>query len=112
MWIVRLALSRPYTFLVLALLIMIIGPLSIMRMPTDIFPNINIPVVSVLWTFTRMSPQELGDRITSTFERAVTTTVDDIQHIESESLLGISVTKLFFQPSVNIDLALSQVTAI
>lgn len=112
MWIVRLALSRPYTFLVLALLLMILGPLSILRMPTDIFPNINIPVVSVLWTFAGLPPDEMGNRITSNFERAVTTTVNDIQYISSESLTGISITKLFFQPSVNIDVALSQVTAI
>ena len=112
MWIVRLALSRPYTFIVLALLLLILGPLAIMRMPTDIFPDINIPVVSVVWSYTGLSPQEMGDRITSNFERAVTTTVNDIEHIDSESLTGVSVTKIFFQTSVNIDIALSQVTAV
>jgi multidrug efflux pump subunit AcrB len=112
MWIVQLALSRPYTFIVLALLLLILGPLAIMRMPTDIFPDINIPVVSVVWSYTGLPPDEMGDRITSNFERAVTTTVNDIEHIESESLTGVSVTKLFFQTSVNIDVALSQVTAV
>jgi multidrug efflux pump subunit AcrB len=112
MWIVRIALSRPYTFIVLALLLMIIGPLAIMRTPTDIFPDINIPVVSVLWSFTGMTPEEMADRITANFERAVTTTVNDIEHIESESLYGVSITKVFFQPSVQIAVALSQITAI
>lgn len=112
MWIVWIALSRPYTFIVLALMLLIIGPLAIMRTPTDIFPDINIPVVSVVWTYTGLPPDEMGDRITSVFERAVTTTVNDIEHIESESLIGVSVTKLFFHPGVSIDIALSQVTAI
>lgn len=112
MWIVWIALSRPYTFIVLALMLLIIGPLAIMRTPTDIFPDINIPVVSVVWSYTGLPPDEMGDRITSVFERAVTTTVNDIEHIESESLIGVSVIKLFFQPDVNVDMALSQVTAI
>ncbi len=112
MWIVRLALSRPYTFIVLALLILILGPLAIIRTPTDIFPNINIPIISVVWSYTGLPPDELANRITSNFERAVTTTVNDIEHIESQSLTGVSVTKLFFHPSVNIDFALSQVTAV
>ncbi|MDR3476461.1 MAG: efflux RND transporter permease subunit [Gammaproteobacteria bacterium] len=112
MWIVRIALSRPYTFIVLALMLLIIGPLAIQRTPTDIFPNINIPVVSVVWSYTGLPPDEMANRITSVFERTVTTTVNDIEHIESESLIGVSVTKIFFQPGVNIDIALSQVTAI
>ncbi|CDZ75903.1 Cation efflux system protein CusA [Legionella massiliensis] len=112
MWLVWVALSRPYTFIVLALVLLIIGPLAILRTPTDIFPNINIPVVSVVWSYTNLPPEEMADRITSIFERAVTTTVNDIEHIESESLLGVSVTKLFFHQGVNIDVALSQVTAI
>ena len=112
MWIVRIALSRPYTFIVLALLLMIIGPLAILRTPTDIFPNIDIPVVSVLWSFTGMTPEEMADRITANFERAVTTTVNDIEHIESQSLYGVSITKIYFQPSVQIAVALSQITAI
>lgn len=112
MWIVWIALSRPYTFIVMALMLLIIGPLAIMRTPTDIFPDINIPVVSVVWSFTGLPPDEMGNRITSVFERAVTTTVNDIEHIESESLIGVSVVKLFFHPNVNVDMALSQVTAI
>ena len=112
MWIVWIALSRPYTFIVLALMLLIIGPLAIMRTPTDIFPDINIPVVSVVWNYTGLPPDDMGNRITSVFERAVTTTVNDIEHIESESLIGVSVIKLFFQAGVNIDIALSQVTAI
>lgn len=112
MWIVWIALSRPYTFIVLALMLLIIGPLAILRTPTDIFPDINIPVVSVVWNYTGLPPKEMGDRITSVFERAVTTTVNDIEHIESESLIGVSITKLFFHPHTSIDVALSQVTAI
>jgi|HubBroStandDraft_1064217.scaffolds.fasta_scaffold00037_69 CzcA family heavy metal efflux pump len=112
MWIVRVALERPYTFIVLALLLLIFGPLTLLRTPTDIFPNIGIPVVSVVWNYTGLPPQEMGDRISANFERALTTTVNDIEHIESQSLQGIGVVKIFFQPTVNIDVALSQVTAI
>lgn len=112
MWLVWVALSRPYTFIVLALMLLIIGPLAILRTPTDIFPNINIPIVSVVWNYNGLPPDEMANRITSVFERAVTTTVNDIEHIESESLIGVSVTKLFFHQGVNIDVALSQVTAI
>lgn len=112
MWLVRIALTRPYTFIVLAMVIVIIGVLSILRTPTDIFPNINIPVVSVVWTYSGLPPDEMANRITSIFERAVTTTVNNIEHIESESLLGVSVTKLFFQPNVNIAVGLAEVTAI
>jgi multidrug efflux pump subunit AcrB len=112
MWIVRIALSRPYTFIVLSLLLLIFGPLTIMRTPTDIFPNIGIPVVSIVWSYTGLPPQEMADRITGNMERAMTVTVNDIEHIESQSLSGVSVTKVFFQPTVNIDVALSQVTAV
>lgn len=112
MWLVRIALSRPYTFIVLALLLLIIGPLSIMRTPTDIFPDINIPVISVIWSYNGMPPDDMGNRITSVFERVLPTTVNDIEHIESESLIGVSVVKIFFQPGVQIDMALSQVTSI
>src|SRR5476649_2682511 len=112
MWIVRIALERPYTFIVLSLLLLLLGPLAIVRTPTDIFPNIGIPVVSVVWSYTGLPPDEMGMRITSNFERAVSTTVNDIEHIESQSTTGVSVTKLFFQPGANIDVALSQVTAI
>lgn len=112
MWIVRIALTKPYTFIVLALLLLILGTLAILRTPKDIFPNINIPVVSVVWSYTGLRPEEMAGRITSNFERALTTTVNDIQHIESQSLTGVSVTKIFFYPSVQIGTALSQVTSI
>jgi multidrug efflux pump subunit AcrB len=112
MWIVRLALSRPYTFIVLAILLFILGPLAIFRTPTDIFPFINIPVVSVVWNYSGLPPAQMGSRIVSNFERAVTTTVNDIEHIESESLLGVGVVKIFFQPKVQIGMAIGQVTAI
>ncbi len=112
MWIVRLALRRPYTFVVLALLLLILGPIVILRTPTDIFPNINIPVVSVLWNYSGLNPQEMADRIVSQTERALTTTVDNIQHSESQSLNGIAVVKVFFQPGANIERALAQITAI
>ncbi|MDP3559572.1 MAG: efflux RND transporter permease subunit [Legionellaceae bacterium] len=112
MWLVRIALSRPYTFIVLAMMLLILGILSILRTPTDIFPTINIPVVSVVWNYNGLPPDEMANRITSIFERAVTTTVNDIEHIESESLIGVSVTKLFFQPGVDIAVAIGEVTAI
>ncbi len=112
MWIVRLALLRPYTFIVMALLLLILGVLAIFRTPTDILPNINIPVVSVVWQYIGLPPEEMADRITSIFERAVTTTVDNIEHMESQSLNGVSVVKIFFQPKVSVDLAVAQVTAI
>ena len=112
MWIVRLALRRPYTFVVVALVIMILGPLVIFRTPTDIFPNINIPVVSIIWNYTGLSAEEMANRIINLTERSLTTTVDDIEHIESQSLNGISVVKVFFQPNANINKAIAQVTAI
>src|SRR5437588_1928733 len=112
MWIVRLALRRPYTFVVLALLLLIMGPIVILRTPFDIFPNINIPVVSILWNYSGLNPQEMSDRIVSQTERALTTTVDNIQHSESQSLNGIAVVKVFFQPGANIERALAQITAI
>jgi len=99
MWIVRIALNRPYTFVVLALLILGIGPLTIARTPTDIFPNIDIPVVSVIWNYGGLSAQEMADRIISNFERSLTTAVNDIEHIESTSLRGISVVKVFLHES-------------
>jgi len=111
MWIVRLALAKPYTFIVLALLILLASPVAIERMPTDIFPNINIPVVAADWTYTGLSPQEFEGRIVSTYERGLTTTVNDIQYIDSQTLNGKSVVKIFFQPGVNINTAIAQVTA-
>src|SRR5580698_1154289 len=112
MWIVRLALRRPYTFVVLSILLLILGPIVIIRTPTDIFPNINIPVVSVIWNFTGLSPQEMGNRITTPFERNLTTTVSDIQHIESQTLNGIAVLKIFFHPSANVPSAVAEITAV
>ncbi|HEU0118550.1 MAG TPA: efflux RND transporter permease subunit, partial [Alphaproteobacteria bacterium] len=112
MWIVRIALERPYTFVVLALLLLIFGPITIMRTPVDIFPNIGIPVIATIWGFTGLPPDEMADRITGSYERAMTTTVNDIQHIESQSLTGIAVVKTFFHPNVNVDMALAQTTAI
>ena len=112
MWIVRLALRRPYTFVVLSLLLFIVGPVVMLRTPVDIFPNIDIPVVSVIWNYAGMSPRELSDRIVLPFERSLTTTVNDIEHSESQTLNGISVTKIFFRPTVNISQAVAQVTAI
>src|SRR5947209_5273355 len=112
MWIVALALRRPYTFVVLALLLLILGPIVILRTPVDIFPNIDIPVVSILWNYGGLNPQEMSDRIVSQTERALTTTVDDIQHSESQSLNGIAVVKVFFQPHANIEKAIAQITAI
>ena len=112
MWIVRIALERPYTFLVLAILILIASPVVIGRMPTDIFPNIDIPVVASDWTFVGLSPGEFEGRIVSSYERTLSTTVSDIEHVESQTLNGMSVIKIFFQPTVNINAAMAQVTAI
>ena len=111
MWIVQLALRRPYTFVVMAIVIMILGGLSIIRTPKDIFPNINIPVVSVLWNYYGLSPEQMANRIAVLNERSLTLTVNDIEHMESESLNGIAHIKIFFQPGASISTALSQVTA-
>ena len=112
MWIVRLALRRPYTFAVVALLLMILGPLAIVSMPVDIFPNIDIPVVSMIWEYSGFSPEQMADRIVTLSERSLTTTVNDIQHVESTSVNGRAVIKIYFQPGVNIGNAVAQVTAI
>src|SRR5271157_4905669 len=112
MWIVRLALRRPYTFAVLALLLMILGPLAVFNMPTDIFPNINIPVVAIVWQYTGLSPEQMANRIVYQSERSLTTTVNDIEHIESNSMNGIGVIKVFFQPKVDIGNAVAQITAV
>ncbi len=112
MWIVRLALRRPYTFVVVALLLVILGPLVILNTPTDIFPNIDIPVVSVIWRYTGFNAQQMSDHIVTLTERSLTTTVDDIEHIESQSLNGTAVVKIFFQPTANIQKAIAQVTAV
>jgi CzcA family heavy metal efflux pump len=112
MWIVALALRRPYTFVVMALLILILSPVVIFRTPTDIFPDINIPVISVVWNYSGLSPKDMSERITSQTERGLTTLVNDIEHIDSQSLNGVAVVKIFFRPSANIQTALAQVTAI
>ncbi len=112
MWIVRLALRRPYTFVVVAILIAVLGGLSISTMETDIFPQINIPVVSIIWSYSGLSPTEMEDRITTVVERALTTTVNDIQHMESQSLRGISVIKIFFQPGANVTEAVTESTSL
>jgi len=111
MWIVRLALNRPYTFVVLAILILIAAPVLILRTPTDIFPNINIPVVSVAWQYTGLSPEEVEGRITGPYERSLTTLVDNIQHIESTSLNGEDIVKIYLQPGASLDTANAQVSA-
>ena len=112
MWIVRLALRRPYTFIVFALLILILGVYSILSMPTDIFPNIDIPVITVVWNYAGLSAEEMANRIVSNSERGMTTTVSDIEHIESQSLAGVAVIKIFFQPHANVASAVAQVTSI
>jgi CzcA family heavy metal efflux pump len=112
MWIVQLALRRPYTFIVLALLILIVGPLAILRMPTDIFPNINIPIVSVIWRYNGLATQEMEGRIVSNFERAMSSTVNDIERIESQTYNGVAVVKVFFHGGANIPASLAQITAI
>jgi multidrug efflux pump subunit AcrB len=112
MWIVRLALRRPYTFVVVSILILIMGGLAIVRTPTDIFPTIDIPVISIIWNFNGLVPQDMSDRIVSVTERALTTTVDNIEHIESQSLYGVAVVKVFLQPTANIQQGIAQITAI
>lgn len=112
MWLVRIALKRPYTFVVMSMLIVIMGIFSILRMPTDIFPDIDIPVISVIWNYRGLSPEEMEQRIVTNYERVLTTTVNDIEHIESQSLTGVSVIKIFFQPGARIEAATAQVTAV
>jgi len=112
MWIVRLALRRPYTFIVMAMLIVILGVFSILRMPTDIFPDIDIPVISVIFNYGGLPPEEMEKRIVSNFERFATTTVNDIEHIESQSLTGMAILKIYFQPGARIEAAVAQVTAV
>jgi multidrug efflux pump subunit AcrB len=112
MWIVRLALRRPYTFVVMAMLIVLLGGVTIARMPTDIFPDIDIPVIAVVWNYAGLPPDEMDKRIVANYERGLTTTVNDIEHIESQSLAGIAVVKIFFQPGAKIEAATAQVTAI
>ena len=112
MWLVRMALRRPYTFVVMAMLIVALGALTIAQMPTDIFPDIDIPVISVIWNFPGLTPEDMEKRIVNNYERFLTTAVNDIEHIESQSLTGISVVKIYFQPGAKIEAATAQVTAV
>jgi len=112
MWIVRVALRRPYTFVVMSILILVMGMVAIFRTPTDIFPNINIPVVSIIWNYGGLIPKDMSNRIVFVTERSLTTTVDNIEHIESQSLYGVAVVKVYFQPNANIERAIAQITAI
>src|SRR5437899_3124010 len=112
MWIVRLALARPYTFVVMALVILLLTPVVLLRTPVDIFPDINIPVITLIWTYNGLEPQEMEQRIVSNVERGVTVLVNDVEHIESQSLSGLALIKVFFQPGANIQTALAQTAAI
>ena len=111
MWIVRLALRRPYTFVVMAMAIVLLGLVAIFRMPTDIFPEVDIPVISVIWQYPGMSPGEMEGRMVRQFEGFLTTTVNDIEHIESQSLNGVAVIRVYFQPGAKIEEAEAQVVA-
>jgi len=111
-WLVKVALDRPYTFIVMALMILIFGPLAALRTPTDIFPNIGIPVVGVAFSYTGLSPDEMGARMLSNYERFLSTTVNDVEHVESTSMTGLGIVKIFFQPNVDIRLATAQVTSV
>src|ERR1700724_1274425 len=110
--LVRIALQRPYTFIVLALVILIVGPLAALRTPTDIFPDIRIPVIAVIWQYTGFPPDQMVGRMGTPFERGVTTTVNDIEHIEANSYTGVGIIKIFFQPTADIRTANAQVTAV
>jgi multidrug efflux pump subunit AcrB len=112
MWIVRLALRRPYTFVVAALVLVLLGIVTIRQTPVDIFPEIDIPVVSVIWSYDGISPQEMEGRIVTISERAMTTTVNGIEHIERTSLNGTAVIRIYFQPGTKIEAAVAQITAI
>jgi len=112
MWIVRLALLRPYTFIVMAILIVILGGISIFTTPTDIFPYINIPVVGVIWNFQGISPDDMAKRILTVSERAMTTTVNNIERMESTAYNGVGLIRVYMQPGTNVDLAVAQITAV
>ncbi|MDE3164347.1 MAG: efflux RND transporter permease subunit, partial [Acidobacteriota bacterium] len=112
MWIVRIALERPYTFIVFALMILIVSPVIIQRTPTDVFPNIDIPVVAAAFNYNGLNAEEMEERITSVYERILTTTVNDVEHIESQSIDGRAIIKIFFQPTANVHAATAQVTAV
>jgi multidrug efflux pump subunit AcrB len=110
--VVGVALKRPYTFVVMALLLLILGPLAAFKTPTDIFPEIRIPVIAVAWSYTGLPPDQMAGRITTSFQRVLTTTVNDIEHIEANSYNGVGIVKIFFQPGVNIAVANAQVTSV
>src|SRR5579862_8892912 len=110
--IVKVALHRPLTFIVMAILIAIVGLLAAVRTPVDIFPNIRIPVVAVAWQYTNLAPQDMSNRIVGPYERVLTTTVNDIEHIESQSLPGMGIIKIYFQPGADIRTATAQVTSV
>src|SRR6202171_2664634 len=111
MWIVQLALRRPYTFIVLAMLIVLMGVTTILGMPADMLPQINIPVVAAIWQYSGLPPLDMEGRITTQFERAATTTVSGIEHIESQTLAGVSVVKVFLQQGTSTDAATAQIVA-
>src|ERR1700744_3442955 len=111
MWIVKLALRRPYTFVVMALAILLAGGLGIARMPADIFPEINIPIVSVVWQYGGLTPDDMADMVTTRSERGMTTTVNDIEHMESQSYAGVSVIRMYFHQGAKIEAAIAQITA-
>ncbi|KAB2668822.1 MAG: efflux RND transporter permease subunit, partial [Verrucomicrobia bacterium] len=112
MWIVRLALRRPYTFVVAALVLVLLTPLLLLRTPTDIFPSINIPVVSIIWQYAGLSAQEIEQRIIYNHERSLTATVNDIEHVESNAYNGVGVIKVFLRPGASVDAGVAQITAI
>src|ERR1700759_5007100 len=112
MWIVRLALRRPYTFVVFSLLMLLLGIGTCFEAPKDIYPYIDIPVVTIVWSYTGLPAQEMEGRIVTVCERALSTTVNDIEHTESQSYQGVSVIRVFFQPRVKVELAMSQITAV
>ncbi|HZQ46196.1 MAG TPA: efflux RND transporter permease subunit, partial [Verrucomicrobiae bacterium] len=112
MWIVALALRRPYTFVVCAILLILLTPLILLRTPTDIFPAIDIPVVSIIWQYTGLDAQEIEQRIVYNHERALTTTVNDVEHVESTSYNGVGIIKVFLQPGASVDAGVAQITAV
>jgi multidrug efflux pump subunit AcrB len=112
MWIVRIALDRPYTFVVMALAIILMTPVALLRTPTDILPQIDIPVIGLVFSYGGLAPQEMERRITSNAERGITTLVNDVEHIESQTLSGIAVLKVFFQPTANVQTAMAQTTSV
>ena len=112
MWIVNVALKRPYTFIVMAIMILLATPFVLLTTPVDVLPEIDIPVVSIIWNYTGLSAQDMANRITSVNERSLTTTVNNIEHIESQSLPGIAIIKLFLQPTANIQTAIAQTVAV